>query len=66
MLFLVNKMKEGVQHSLIEQLYSDQQVDALMQESPGVKQARVQANDMIRVLKQADEVIAQCISFQEV
>lgn len=66
MLFLVNKMKQTVQHKLIEELYSDQQVDALMQEAPGIKQARLQANEMIRVLKQADEVIGQCISYQQV
>lgn len=59
MYLLVNKSKETLQNQLIKELYKEDKLDMLLEESNDVAQKRAHLEKMIKVLTAAQSVLSE-------
>jgi len=64
MLLLVNKSKESLQNQLIKELYKEDRLDQLLEESSDVAQKRSELEKMIKVLTAAQNVLMEVQDFR--
>jgi len=64
MLLLVNKTKESIQNQLIKELYREDKLDMLLEESSDVAQKRSELEKMIKVLTAAQNVLMEVQDFR--
>jgi len=64
MYFLVNKSKEDIQNVLVQELYKEDLLESLLQESDDIAQRREQFSQNITVLTSAQRILNEIIDFK--
>jgi len=64
MFFLVNQSKEDIQNILVQELYKEDLLESLLQESDDVAQRRDQYNQNIEILTSAQRILNEIIDFK--
>jgi len=64
MYFLVNQSKEDIQNILVQELYKEDLLESLLQESDDVAQRRDQYNQNIEILTSAQRILNEIIDFK--
>ncbi|XP_023931840.1 dynamin-1-like protein isoform X3 [Lingula anatina] len=57
--FLVNNVKDNLQSELVSQLYKKEQIDRLLEESEHIAARRKEAQEMLKALNQAGQIISE-------
>jgi len=64
MYFLVNQSKEDIQNILVQELYKEDLLESLLQESDDVAQRRDQYHQTIEILTSAQRILNEIIDFK--
>jgi len=62
--FLVNKSKEEIQNVLVQELYKEDLLESLLQESDDIAQRREQISQNIAILTSAQRILNEIIDFK--
>jgi len=62
--FLVNKSKEDIQNVLVQELYKEDLLESLLQESDDIAQRREQFSQNIQILTSAQRILNEIIDFK--
>ncbi|KAL3852739.1 hypothetical protein ACJMK2_016356 [Sinanodonta woodiana] len=57
--FLVNNIKDNLQSELVRQLYKQEEIDMLLEESEHIAQRRKEAQEMVQALQRASHIIGE-------
>ena len=64
MSFMVNKIKVDLQMQLVRNLYTDEKLEYLMQESGDLPARRKKCNEFLRNLHEADHILNEVKEFK--